>query len=317
MDEYDGHWDECDLALGAQPLILRLPDNTTMTRAQFGALRTSLLTQQNVVQGRRTAEQVAQSVIESQKTALMAKFTLFTGILDAYFQGTYYIRSRPLAPTFTAGQVLFTDPMIAAMELWEDINEGTAPAGVALPLVLPDGTEHGSFASAVSALQFAYADAKKKGNRVTISRDKRTGYEEKAYTAMKLYRDAVPPKLMNFPELISSLPRLTPLPGHTPEAVNASAVFEAPDKSRTIYDESTDPALHSYQLRGSAGEDYDHENSVVLATNAPGAAREFVTTFGLNQPGAKIALKVYVILTTGNEAGSATMSLQRPLAQAA
>ncbi len=317
MDEYDGHWEECDLALGVQPLILRLPDNTTMTRAQFGTLRTSLLTQQNVVQGRRTAEQVAQSVIESQKTALMAKFTLFTGILDAYFQGTYYIRSRPLAPTFTAGQILFTDPMIAAMELWEDINEGTAPAGVALPLVLPDGTVHGSFASAVSSLQFAYADAKKKGNRVTISRDKRTGYEERAHTAMKLYRDAVPPKLMNFPELISSLPRLTPLPGHTPEAVNASAVFEAPDKSRTIYDESAEPALHSYQLRGSAGEDYDHENSVVLATNAPGAAREFVTTFGLNQPGAKIALKVYVILTTGNEAGSATMSLQRPLAQVA
>jgi hypothetical protein len=134
---------------------------------------------------------------------------------------------------------------------------------------------------------------------------------------MKLYRDAVPPKLMNFPELISSLPRLTPLPGHTPEAVNASSVFEAPNKARTVYDESTDPALHSYQLRGSAGEDYDHENSVVLATNAPGAPREFVTTFGLNQPGAKIALKVYVLLTTGNEAGSATMSLQRPLAQAA
>ena len=40
--------------------------------------------------------------------------------------------------------------------------------------------------------------------------------------------------------------------------------------------------------------------------------REFITPFGLNQPGARVALKVYVILNTGNEAGSAAMFVQRP-----
>ena len=34
--------------------------------------------------------------------------------------------------------------------------------------------------------------------------------------------------------------------------------------------------------------------------------------FGLNQPGAEVALKVFVILTTGNEAGSAVLLVQRP-----
>ena len=42
------------------------------------------------------------------------------------------------------------------------------------------------------------------------------------------------------------------------------------------------------------------------------APREFVTPFGLNQPGAKVALKVYVILTSGNEAGSAAVFVERP-----
>jgi hypothetical protein len=37
-----------------------------------------------------------------------------------------------------------------------------------------------------------------------------------------------------------------------------------------------------------------------------------VTTFGLNQPGAEIALKVFVVLDTGNEAGSAPMIVERP-----
>lgn len=50
---------------------------------------------------------------------------------------------------------------------------------------------------------------------------------------------------------------------------------------------------------------------MVIATNAPRAPREFITPFGLNQPGAKVALKVYVILTTCNEAGCAPMVVER------
>ena len=50
----------------------------------------------------------------------------------------------------------------------------------------------------------------------------------------------------------------------------------------------------------------------MIASHGPGAAREFITPFGLNQPGAKIALKLYVILSTGNEAGSAAMFVERP-----
>ncbi len=51
---------------------------------------------------------------------------------------------------------------------------------------------------------------------------------------------------------------------------------------------------------------------MVIATRGPNDPREFVTTFGLTQPGAEIALKVYVILSTGNEAGSAALLVERP-----
>jgi hypothetical protein len=61
------------------------------------------------------------------------------------------------------------------------------------------------------------------------------------------------------------------------------------------------------------GDEYSHEDAVVIATNAPGAPREFTTPFGLTQPGTKIALKVFVILSTGNEAGSAAMFVERPV----
>jgi hypothetical protein len=317
MDEFIGHWEDCNTALAPGALVVRLMDNTTLSRAQFEALRNSLQTQQTVVQGRLAAQQVARGSVQMKKSALLAQFNLFTGILDADFQNTEFADSRPLAPTMNSGQAAFTEPLVDMMSLWEEINGGPAPAGVTLPLVLPDGTTHGAFASAVSALQFAYADERKKGVKVSVSRSKRDRMQVKAYEAMRLYREAVPPKLVNFPELIDSLPRLTPLPGHTPQAVNASSIFQEPDQSKTVYDASTDPMLASYQLRGNVGDEYSDEDAVVIATNAPGAPREFVTPFGLNQPGARIALKVFVVLTTGNEAGSAAMFVQRPLALAA
>jgi hypothetical protein len=65
-------------------------------------------------------------------------------------------------------------------------------------------------------------------------------------------------------------------------------------------------------LHGNVGNDYSDEDAVVIATRGPNDPREFTTAFGLNQPGAQVALKVYVTLTTGNESGSGAMFVQRP-----
>ena len=270
-----------------------------------------------MLQGRLTAQQIARGSIQMKKAALLEQFNLFTGILDSYFVNTEFIGARPLAPTLLAGQAAFTEPMVDMMNLWEEINDGPAPAGVTLPLVLPDGATHSGFASAVSSLQFAYADERKKGMKASVSRSRRDRTQVKASDALKAYREAVPPKLVNFPELIDSLPRFTPLPGHTPDAVNASAIFEAPDKSKVVHDASNEPTLVAYQLRGHAGDDFDPDLAVVIDTHGPNDPREFITPFGLNQPGAQVALKVFVMLSTGNEAGSAPMLVQRPLAAAA
>jgi hypothetical protein len=134
---------------------------------------------------------------------------------------------------------------------------------------------------------------------------------------LKIYREGAENKIVLHPELIESLPRLTPLPGHTPERVNASAMFEVPDKSKSVHDASTDAMISHYELRGNAGDNYNEEDAVVIASHEPGEAMEFITPFALTQPGAKAAFKVFVVLTTGNESGSAEMVVERPLALAA
>jgi hypothetical protein len=312
MNEFAAHWTQCNTALAPAHLLVRLPDNTTKTQAQFVALRDLLQGQQNSVQDCLTTQQIARGDILLQKFELLAQFNMFTSLLDGYFQNTDFYAARPYAPVLTAGQEAFTRPLVDMMNLWQKINDGTPPAGVTLPLLLGNGTEQGGFASAVSTLQFAYADERKKGQDLTLARAKRDRSEDVAYQTMKAYREAVPGRLTAHPELMDTMPRLTPLPGHTPNAVNASAVFQAPNATRVVYDGSNDLMLERYELRGTVGDHYDEQDAVVIATHGPTDPREFVTTFGLNQPGAEIALKVFVVLTTGNEAGSAAMHVERP-----
>jgi hypothetical protein len=312
MNEFIAHWGQANASLAPSSLVIRLPDNTTRTRAQFIALRDTLQTEENEIIGCLSALQIQRGNIRLQKQALMAKFNMFVSLMDGYYQGTDFYDARPYAPTFHAGQEVFTRPLVDMMLLWEKLNSGPAPAGITLPLVLGDGTTQSTFASAVSALQFAYAEERNKAQLLTLARAKRNGTQRIAYETMKAYRAAVPGRLTAFPDIIEALPRLSPLPGHTPEAVNASAVFEAPNQTKVVYDASSDAMLERYELRGTVGEEYDEQDAVVIASRAPNEPREFVTSFGLNQPGTEVALKVFVILTTGNEAGSATMRVSRP-----
>jgi hypothetical protein len=312
MNEFIAHWGQCNAALTPATLLVRLPDNTTKTQAQCATLRDTIQNQQNAVQAALTAQQLARANIFFKKEQLLLWFNMFNSLLDGYFQNTDFYAARPYAPVITAGQESFTRPMVDVINLWESINAGTAPAGVTLPLVLGDGTDRGVFASAVSALQFSYSNERKKAQDLTLARAKRDGSDSVAYQTMKAYREAVPGKLTLFPELVETLPRLTPLPGHTPEAVNASAMFQAPNASKVVYEASTDPMLARYELRGTVGDHYDEQDAVVIASRLPGEEREFVTTFGLTQPGAEVAFKVFVVLTTGNEAGSAPMVVERP-----
>jgi len=63
---------------------------------------------------------------------------------------------------------------------------------------------------------------------------------------------------------------------------------------------------------GAAVRGWDDDAVVTVATNRAAVPRDFMVDFGLTQPGTKIALKVYVLTTTGRERGSAVMVVERP-----
>src|ERR1044071_7340043 len=98
MNDFIAHWGQCDEALGSS-LGVRLPDNTTRTLPQFTEMRDVLQAQQNTVQARLTSQQIARGNIVLKKIDLLAWFSMFTSLLDGYFQNTDFYAARPYAPT--------------------------------------------------------------------------------------------------------------------------------------------------------------------------------------------------------------------------
>ena len=312
IDEFIGHWEQCDEVLGSSPFVPAVPGKPGTNLVAFELMRTGVLNAQTEVQARLNNLETARGQIRLDKTALLKVMEDFLGVLDGYYQGTSFYGGRPLMPNLGDGQDKFTKPMIDAMTLWEDINGSAAPSGVTVPVTLTSGVNQGAFASMISALQFGYLAAAKAERRLKTARTERTILEEAACAVMKAYRTAAPQKLSQFPALAATIPKLTPDPGHTPDPVQASATFTAPSTSHVVHAASADADLDYYELEGTNGEEWSEEDAVNLGRHNPGDANEFTVTFGLTQPDTAVALKVYVVLKTGRRAGSAPMIVRRP-----
>ncbi|HEV7401940.1 MAG TPA: hypothetical protein VGO11_03405 [Chthoniobacteraceae bacterium] len=311
MNAFIAHWAQVNDTLPTSVVTVN-EDELAQSFAQFGNLRTTITTQAADVIDALNGQEIARGEIDLKKAQLLGWLNEFTGLLDAYWVGRAFLNARPLAPSLSMGEEKFTGPLRDVASLWTRLNAAAAPTGVTLPLALSDGTLQADFDTAVAALHQAYKDEAKAAQDVVLARARREKSKRSAYLTMKAYRLAVPARCKQFPELVETLPALTPSPGHTPDPVNASAVFQAPDQAKVVYSASADAALDHYELRGNPGDAYNDDDAVTIESRQPGDAREFVTGFGLTQPGARVALKVYVVLNMGNEAGSATMLVARP-----
>ena len=69
--------------------------------------------------------------------------------------------------------------------------------------------------------------------------------------------------------------------------------------------------LERYELRMTPAATYDSSNATVVETLAAGTLTA-QTAEGLAMPGDVASFKLYVVLTTGAEAGSNTVTITRP-----
>lgn len=313
-DEFIEHWGLVNAARPVgSPFLLR----TGLAKAGLETLRTNLLGIETALQQRLNDGEVARAAINREKAELLMWFGRFMEVFDGYFDDSDLMGARPLAPGVSISTENFLRPMGDAADLWLRINAGDPVAGITLPLlvvgqVVGQSCSQEAFGEMMDGLRDSAKEEALAEARARQERSRRNHAQRIIYEALKLYRQAMPSSLPGQDALQDTLPKLTPDPGHTPQAVSASAVWVAGTTSKTVYGASDDADLKEYQLRGVVGEVWSDDDAVTLATNDPEADREFTVDFGLTAPGTHIVLKVFVVTQDGNERGSAPLPVLRP-----
>ena len=192
------------------------------------------------------------------------------------------------------------------------VNAAAGIPGFTPPLLVLGGYAVADFNTALAALKAQFSTASTEEVLVTLKLAERNAIQEIIYPLLKAYRQVLPTFFAANSPLIASLPRLTPEPGSTPDAVLANGAWDvATSQGKLTWDASTAADLLEYEVRWSPGTSYDSANEVVLGNVAPSAPREFLTAQGLGASGDVSVFKVYVKTTTGNERGSNTVKITR------
>jgi hypothetical protein len=181
------------------------------------------------------------------------------------------------------------------------------------PLLLNGSYTLANFNAHLAELRTLYASWSNAGQAKRMAIQNRKAQEERIYAILKKYREIVGLRFAKDSPVYLSLPRLTPLPGHTPAAVTLSGIWNAEETMAALgWTASTEPTLKHYQIRFCTGAVYENEEEEILVTIPKAGPLTHLTDAGLSVPGATASYKVYVVLESDNEKGSDAVAITRP-----
>jgi hypothetical protein len=305
IEEFLAHWARvnADAAAGGG-----LETRDGKTRADLVALRTTLNDSLSDVQDKLNGKEIDRARVENAKGGLLARSQelgrRLRGMLPV---DSPYLKALPEMPLQSSAQEAFLKPVRDCFNLW------TRVAGAGMVFKLSENFALADYETALDALVELYGVLNTAIMDLKLAREMRNKLQTAARALLGGYRPAVEGLFAPDSPLVLTIPLLSPKPGHTPEPVAAQAVYDAAANESVItFTESNEADLAEYQVRGVPGAEYDGEDEVVLATIPKGAPREYRTDFSLSEPGTAASFKVFVVLTSGNEAGSNTVTVARP-----
>ena len=310
MDEVVLHWADVDAELGGAPASdLKLEGG--FSRADLIAARDVFETLNISIEDLENGREIAAANRDNLKGTLRQKLGQFRGMVRALIPKSKYAAAAPILPNFGADESKFLGPFDDAASLWLRINADATLPGFTPPLVIA-GLTQALFATELAATRASFGAIRAAENDLTVARKERGALLDPARERIVQYRSAVEGLFGPEHPLAQSLPALSPAPGSTPDASTLSGTWNAATGQIDLaWAASTDPNLDDYQVRMSPGATYDAATSTVVAT-VPSDTLSLNTTTGLDNPGDVASFKVFVRLTTGNEAGSNTVTITRP-----
>ena len=240
----------------------------------------------------------------------------FHAVVRAYWAETLWADLLPKLPLPGAALDKYLWPCREGLRIWAALEAEPAPAGAPMPILIgPAGTMgRAEYAAEVEALRTGGLALEAAEFSLAVARARRNAVMLRVRALLISYTRVISARLAADDLLVATMPRLWPLPGHTPDPVKASAEWlpEA-GKARISWTPSKDGQLDFYQVRVCAGPDHRRDDEAVLANIPAEAERSLETVELLAKPGAVASYRVYVVLKTGNERASNVVVVERPV----
>ena len=306
------HWTAVNATLGATPLKLK----GTYALADFTADRAALQAAITALEAPSNALAAAISDRDIKKAAIKPRVLQFRNALGYYLLGNPLQNSLPSQPSFATVESRFLKPLDDMAALWAQVNALPASgagsiAGFTPPLLLINAYPIATFTADLAALRAAYLAVSNAQVNLKIAREKRDVLLPNLRTRMEQYRKAILALYAPADPFVMSLPSLTGPSGTTPDAVSVSGKWDAAlGKGVLTILPSDNAKLDYYSVRIGLAPTFKASEETVIGRIEKGATT-FETTTGLAAAGSVALLKVYVVLTTGNEKGSATVRITR------
>ena len=303
MTLFTAHWVNVNAAL-AEPMVLR-DGSTLLSLTTLKAELDGALTE---VENRLNDKEIARAEVELKKAALLDRAQEFGRKLRGkLLPGAPFLSAIPEMPLQSSAEGKFVKPMRDIVTLWAKVDD-------AEPILLLSGSYNlATFELELEALKTAYDILNTAIQDLSLSHKERNKMMAFARSMLGGYRLAVEGEFPPDSPLVESIPRLSPLPGHTPEPVILTATYDAVENQSVLtFTQSQDPTLREYELRAVPGPEYDAQDEHVIANILPSAPREIRTAYSLDNPGMAASFRLYTILETDNEAASNTQTITRP-----
>lgn len=198
-------------------------------------------------------------------------------------------------------------PLDELEDLWNRYDDENPP------ILLMGGYSKDDFQTDLLSLKSAYKAYASAEIALGLARGKRNETQALIYPVLRQYRQRIPSEFAEGSAILETLPRLSPLPGSTPDAVELSGTYDtATGKSALAWSEVLDASVTELELRATAGPEFDPEDETILATFSPSDPRVWTGSFGLLVPGSAASFKLYSITAGGNEHGSNAVTVNRP-----
>ena len=310
-DEFIQHWTDVDEELtggGGAALVLLpgpygLPELTD-DRAALSTAITNLVNGINTVEGHRTDR-------DNRREAIRERMRQFGSTVKGVASESSFAGRVPDLISFNANPGKWLIAMRDIQDIWADLN-AAPPAGFPAPLTLTGGYLIAAYTADRTALETTFQNLTLSEQSVDLNLELREEIYLRIRDHLVTYRTAVEGAFPADHPLVLSIPRLVPLPGHTPDPVVLAGVWNPGTlKADLSWTASPDPDLEEYEVRREGSTPYNGNLEQVVGS-VPAGTLVLSTAAGLGSPGSSMGFKVYVILNTGNERGSNAVTVSRP-----